>query len=111
LRWVVLAVAAVISELAVWSALRVALAPGDVAPPAETYTVTGPAAATAAVWLTVVVGALVLPVCAVIALAARRWSATSRRHESAPAPIAAADPHDTWDALSRGADPTVTNDG
>lgn len=64
------------------------------------------ARATVATWSGVVVGGLTAGVGVWVALSARTWAATSRRHEpkaSGPAP----DDRGLWDSMSRGEDPTA----
>lgn len=117
-RWVVLGVAAAAGVLVAVSAVGVTARPDDLAAggAAETAGVTDLTAAatvTAWPWLAAVVGVLLVVAAAAIGMAARRWAAVSSRHERTPltpAPGAAVDSHDAWDALTRGADPTAPQD-
>lgn len=64
------------------------------------------ARATVAAWSGVVLGGLTAGVGVWVALSARTWAATSRRHEpKEPGP--APDDRGLWDAMSRGEDPTA----
>jgi hypothetical protein len=67
----------------------------------------GPASLTAGPYLAVVLGVLTVLWTMWVIVSARRWQASSRRHD----PVVAADadeddPFSSWDALSRGDDPT-----
>lgn len=122
-RRVVLVVAAAAGALVAFSAVSVALAPTDVAregavAAANVTDLTRAASVTAWPWLSAAVGVLAVAAAVVVWLAARRWTATSSRHEradaAAPVPAQAdaaqdtpVDTHDAWDALTRGADPTA----
>ncbi|GAB2473727.1 Trp biosynthesis-associated membrane protein [Xylanimonas ulmi] len=128
-RAIVLAVVAAAGVLVAWSAVAVAVSPQEAATAgavavAGVTDLTAPASVTAWPWLCAAVGALAVAAAAGVGVAARRWPSSSARHErtgaSAPgradAPEAAAaadaqvDPHDAWDTLTRGADPTAPAD-
>ncbi|QAY70870.1 Trp biosynthesis-associated membrane protein [Xylanimonas protaetiae] len=117
-RWVVLAVVAASGVLVAASSVGVALHPDDVAAAGAGESVgvtdlTAPATVTAWPWLAAVVGVLVVVAAVATGVLARRWTATSSRHErtpAAPGPDRTVDSHDAWDALTRGSDPTAPQD-
>ncbi|MBD8077668.1 Trp biosynthesis-associated membrane protein [Cellulosimicrobium arenosum] len=116
-RWVVLAVAAVSGVVVVATALGVVLDPVPAARSAvaEATNVTEPTSevvVSAAPWVAVTLGVATVLVALWAAAGSRAWAGASTRHERptnrAPAPETT--DHDTWDALTRGADPTDTDD-
>ncbi|WP_265521072.1 Trp biosynthesis-associated membrane protein [Oerskovia flava] len=112
-RWVVLAVAAASGVVVGGSAVSFLLDPDGPARSAVAQ-VTGVTEATGPVEVTVfpvlaaALGAVVVLAVVAVALASRRWTQGSARHERGSAPPAGqpADEQATWDALSRGEDPT-----
>ncbi|MFE6970073.1 Trp biosynthesis-associated membrane protein [Isoptericola sp. NPDC057653] len=136
-RWVALVVVALAGALAAASALAVLLDPVPAATSGASDTagvtdLTSPVAVAVWPWLTVVLGVLAVAVAVLAAAGSPGWGTTSGRHERASAdlstgdeaspapaggdrPAAAAqaddagqhDPHDAWDALSRGTDPSA----
>lgn len=117
-RWVVLGVAAAAGVLVAASAVGVVLRPDDLAASgaAETAGVTDLTAAATVTpwpWLTAGVGVLVVAAAVTVGVLSRHWTVSSSRHErtpQTPAPGAAVDSHDAWDALTRGSDPTAPQD-
>jgi hypothetical protein len=130
-RWVALVVVALAGALAAVSAAAVLLDPLPAATSGASQVagvtdLTSPVAVAAWPWLTVALGAAAVVVAALAAAGAPAWGATSGRHERADAapgadapgagPTGARggtdvpgqhDPHDAWDALSRGTDPSA----
>lgn len=132
-RWVALVVVALAGALAAASAVAVLLDPLPAATSGASATagvtdLTSPVTVAVWPWLTVVLGAAAVLVAALAAAGAPAWGATSGRHERADAatddratgapegapssPEASDapgqhDPHDAWDALSRGTDPSA----
>jgi len=136
-RWVALVVVALAGALATASAVAVLLDPVPAATSGASETagvtdLTSPVAVAVWPWLTVALGALAVVVALLAAVGSPAWGATSGRHERAsadpssddadarggpdgadPAPGADPDdagqhdPHDAWDALSRGTDPSA----
>ncbi|MFB7797886.1 Trp biosynthesis-associated membrane protein [Isoptericola sp. NPDC056134] len=132
-RWVALVVVALAGALATASAAAVLLDPLPAATSGASATagvtdLTSPVAVAVWPWLTAVLGVAAVLVAALAAAGAPAWGATSGRHERAdaepgadgtdprtgPAPSGddpdgpgQHDPHDAWDALSRGTDPSA----
>jgi|GEM_PF-258531 len=136
-RWVALVVVALAGVLAAASAAAVLLDPVPAATSgasdaAGVTDLTSPVAVAVWPWLTVALGVAAVAVAVLAALGAPGWGGTSGRHERADAaapsdggtstgdagpatdgpgeaPDAPGqhDPHDAWDALSRGTDPSA----
>ncbi|MEU2200257.1 Trp biosynthesis-associated membrane protein [Isoptericola sp. NPDC019482] len=132
-RWVALVVVALAGVLAAASAAAVLLDPLPAATSGASATagvtdLTSPVSVAVWPWLTVVLGVVAVLVAALAAAGAPAWGATSGRHERADGEPAAGethpgtgatssgddpdapgqhDPHDAWDALSRGTDPSA----
>jgi uncharacterized membrane protein (TIGR02234 family) len=112
-RWVVAVVVVACGVLVVGTTLTVLGDPvAAVIPVVADQTgvgrLAGPVSTSLWPWLAVVVGVLDALAGVWLVLASRRWAGPSRRHESAAAPTAAAEPDERadWDALSRGDDPS-----
>ncbi|WP_166847389.1 Trp biosynthesis-associated membrane protein [Isoptericola sp. BMS4] len=133
-RWVVAVVVALAGGLVTASAAGVLRDPVPAATAgasdAQGVTdLTSPVAVAVWPWLTAVLGVLIVVVAVLVVLGAPGWGATSGRHERAGAPADGSgaapragsgedggtadadgtgrhDPHDAWDALTRGTDPS-----
>jgi len=132
-RWVALVVVALAGALATASAAAVLLDPVPAATSGASATagvtdLTSPVSLAVWPWLTAVLGAAAVLVAVLAAAGAPAWGAASGRHERADAAPGAGgtgpraeetpsgedpdvpgqhDPHDAWDALSRGTDPSA----
>lgn len=112
-RWVVAVVVVACGVLVVGTTLAVLGDPvAAVSPVVADVTgvgkLAGPVTTSVWPWLAVAVGVLDALAGVWLVLASRAWAGPSRRHESAAAPTAPAEPDERsdWDALSRGDDPS-----
>ncbi|HEX5331779.1 MAG TPA: Trp biosynthesis-associated membrane protein [Cellulomonas sp.] len=113
-RWVVVAVVAAAGVVVLASVAGVLRDPDPVATVAVAAAtgvtaLAGPVSSTPWPWFACVLGVLDGLVALGLARASARWGATSRRHEPAAsaATAGADDDRSTWDALTRGDDPTA----